>query len=106
MVWPGAKRNEQTKVDVVPDSQRVPTTHQPAVDSVYGAIQTSAANWRIEMLVYPLVIIMHMSNPTAPPPKEITHDFIGGGIGLEHKGFSVEATLGAQSFGCAGKGCA
>lgn len=57
-------------------------------------------------LVYPVITLMHLSNPMAPTPKEVTADYFGAGIGVEMRnGLSIEATVGAKSLGCVARDC-
>lgn len=58
------------------------------------------------MNVYPLVILLHLSNPVAHAKQEITTDYLGMGLGVELKnGLTVEGTIGAASIGCTGPKC-
>jgi hypothetical protein len=58
------------------------------------------------MFFYPLVVLMHVSNPTASLKHEVTHDYLGAGVGVELKnGLTIEATAGRQSLGCLAEDC-
>jgi hypothetical protein len=58
------------------------------------------------MYAYPLVILLHISNPTLPASREVTHDYLGAGIGVEFRnGLTVEGSIGMQSLGCVTKSC-
>lgn len=68
-----------------------------------GAFVNSAS---AEPRAYPLALAVHMSNPAAPSPKEVTHDFIGAGGGVRFdNGFTIEAAIGAQTIGCTARDC-
>ena len=58
------------------------------------------------MFTYPVIVFLHLSNPTEPSAREVTHDYLGAGIGVELKsGLTIEGTLGAQSLGCMAPDC-
>lgn len=58
------------------------------------------------MLIYPVIVLMHLSDPTTPAAREVTIDYLGAGAGVEFRnGLSIEATIGAKSVGCVGSAC-
>lgn len=61
----------------------------------------------MNVFVYPVVTLLHLSNPMAPPAKEVTADYLGAGIGIEFQpiNLSIEATIGAKSLGCVAPDC-
>lgn len=58
------------------------------------------------MLIYPVILLMHLSDPTTPAAREVTVDYLGAGAGIEFRnGLSIEGTIGAKSIGCVGTAC-